>query len=162
MEEKKERKASYRKGHDSESIRNTVDEPYKVKADFNCLLNRKGFIEYDQRIIPHVIEMFREGLSKTAVCTNLGISRQTMGNWRRRYKDFDAICEIGETAVENYWDNIGIKNISNKELNTQVYLFFASKFRVVEKEEREDENMAILKKMSEDFDKLKKEYEKEY
>lgn len=43
-----------------------------------------------------------------------------------------------------------------------MYLFFATKFRVIEKEEKEDEQMEMLRKMSKDFDELKKGYEREY
>lgn len=160
--ETKEKKSSYRKGHDSESVRNSISKPYKIVADFDKMLRRNGYKEYDNRIIPHVIDMFREGLSKTAVCAKLGISKQTMRNWRRKYEEFNDVCEIGETALEDYWDNVGIQNLANKELNTQVYLFFATKFRVIEKEEKEDEQMEMLRKMSKDFDELKKGYEREY
>lgn len=162
MEEKKEKSSSYRKGQKAERVRKEIDGEYKPKADFNAMLRKNGYKEYDERIIPHIIDMFKSGLSKVAVCNQLGISIQTMKNWRRRYDNFNDVCEIGETALEDYWDNIGMQNLLNKELNTQVYLFFASKFKVREAEEEGDDKMKMLKKMSEDFDALKKEYEKEY
>ena len=162
MTEEKEKKSSYRKGKTAEGLRSDIDSEYVQKVDLKWMLNKKGYKEYNENILPHVIEMFRSGLSKIAVCSRLGISIQTMKNWRNRHEDFDQICEIGETALEDYWDNIGISNLLTKDMNTQVYLFFANKFKVKEKEDVEDENKHLLDSMEKDFQKLKKQYEREH
>lgn len=69
-----------------------------------------------------IIEMMREGASKTEVCAKLGISRETMNQWRNPESEYyhesfsDALKE-GESLSKAWWLEQGRKNLQNKNFN---------------------------------------------
>ena len=59
----------------------------------------------DEKTLHKVIEHFRAGLLLTSLHGALGVSRNTIKNWRKQYEEFDQAIEVGVGALALYTDN---------------------------------------------------------
>ena len=55
--------------------------------------------------------LMKNGKSKIRVCAELGICKQTLYNWADRHPEFKKALEIGVTASEAYWEDLGQNHI---------------------------------------------------
>ncbi len=66
---------------------------------------------YDARFCEMVIELGRQGKSKTQIAAHIGISRETIYQWAEIHKDFsDALTQAHELA-QAWWEEAGQQGI---------------------------------------------------
>lgn len=70
--------------------------------------------KYHLKYCKVVLEIMTEGFSKEAVAAELGISRDTLYEWCRRYPDFSDTIKRGELLSQRYWEKIGMDGMLGK------------------------------------------------
>jgi len=65
--------------------------------------------KYNPAFCDIVIKMMKKGHSKQSVAGKIGISRDTLYEWCRRYPEFSDTIKVGEMMSWHYWEDIGIK-----------------------------------------------------
>jgi hypothetical protein len=61
-----------------------------------------------------VIKWMKKGHSKLFVAGKLGISRDTLYEWCRKYPEFSDTIKVGEMQSYAYWEEIGMKAMLGK------------------------------------------------
>lgn len=84
---------------------------------------------YDPAFCELVEELGAKGKSFTQIAVTLGVTRQTLHNWSRRYPEFfDAMVRAKE-AAQAYFETIGDAQLMNGEFDYQVWnKFLTSRF----------------------------------
>ena len=83
-------------------------------------------------------DLMASGLSKTAVAGAIGISRNTLYQWCKRYNDFRYTIKTGELRSLNFWERIGILSVEGKinNFNASIWIFtMKTRFHRVYKDE---------------------------
>ena len=79
--------------------------------------------KYDPDVmLPKIIKLMSEGASLNEVAADLGISKDTLHEWKRPdspvYKeDFAGTISSGVALSEAWWERQGRTNLTNKEFN---------------------------------------------
>lgn len=77
-------------------------------------MNKGRPSKYNPKHCKVVIDLMTEGYSKEVVAAELGISRDTLYEWCRRYPDFSDTIKRGELLSQRYWEKIGMDGIMGK------------------------------------------------
>ena len=81
---------------------------------------------YDPLFCELVEELGAQGKSFTQIAVKLGVTRQTLHNWSRRYPEFfDALVRARE-AAQAYFEDLGDAQLANGEFDYQVWNKFIS------------------------------------
>lgn len=88
---------------------------------------------YHPNFCKEVVEKFKNGQTIVEVCQDLGISKQTYYNWKKKHPEFKEAAKFGEEAAEAFHAKIGrmamlgFPNPKDKEkfkdFNTTIYCF---------------------------------------
>ena len=91
-------------------------------------------VEYDPSIVDRLPDMFKEGQSVSEVATELGIHRDTIYDWAKKYPEFSDALEYGKHIAMTWWERQGreglyktseydgeSKTSSSKSLNEKVW-----------------------------------------
>lgn len=73
--------------------------------------------EYDD----NVIEWGAQGKSLVWMCAELGISRQTIWDWRKANPSFDEAMNIARAKSQQWWEDIGQNNINTMGFQCSVW-----------------------------------------
>jgi hypothetical protein len=98
----------------------------------------------------------KEGLMLEEICTEIGVTRKTLYNWRdprngAYNQEFADAYEMGKTHQEAWWLRFGRANIvSGRKFNTPLFaLYMANKFGWRGGANREDEALQEIRKIKE-------------
>lgn len=64
-------------------------------------------VEYDPNLVATLPDMFKEGQSITEVATELGIHRDTMYDWEKKYPEFSYALAYGRQLAQVWWEKQG-------------------------------------------------------
>ncbi len=71
-----------------------------------------------------VYELMRQGFSIEACAGQMGVSKQTIYNWRDQYPELLDAIKRGESASQYFWEDLGISAItSGAKFNATVWIF---------------------------------------
>lgn len=78
--------------------------------------------KYDEAHCATVIEMGLRGKTKAQMAAAIGVSKQTLINWRETHRDtFGAAMDLAETCAQAWWEDLGQEGVTSKEFNGAVY-----------------------------------------
>jgi transposase len=67
-----------------------------------------------------IIAMGKEGASQKMMWSQLGISKSTADNWKKKYPDFAEALEIALVHAQSYWETQLLANVENKNFNSRL------------------------------------------
>lgn len=70
--------------------------------------------KYDSKYCDLVIKMMKKGHSKQSVAGKIGISRDTLYEWCRKYPEFSDTIKVGEMMSYAYWEELGMRAMRGK------------------------------------------------
>jgi len=70
--------------------------------------------KYNQSFCDVVIRLMKKGHSKLFVAGKLGISRDTLYEWCRKYPEFSDTIKAGEMMSYAYWEDLGMRGMMGK------------------------------------------------
>lgn len=76
---------------------------------------------YDEKYCDFVIELGKQGKSFTQMASEIGVSKQTLYNWRSTHSLFFDALEIAKTHAQNWWENTGQSALFEKNFQSAVY-----------------------------------------
>jgi transposase len=80
--------------------------------------------KYDPAMCETVIELGMLGKSKMQIAAKLGISRETLYEWKKQNKDFSDSIKKSMTFSQTFWEAQGEKGLwGGKEFNATVFCF---------------------------------------
>lgn len=80
---------------------------------------------YDENLNDKILELYKSGLSSTAVATELGLTRTQYNGVRASNPKFDEICEFGENLAQAELESIALRGASGqiKNFNNTILQF---------------------------------------
>lgn len=82
-------------------------------------------VEYREEFCAVVIEEMAKGYSKEAVAGVIGISKETLYQWAKKYPNFSDAISIGESKSRVFWENklveYAVHTKNGKQINGQVF-----------------------------------------
>jgi hypothetical protein len=76
--------------------------------------------KYDPKMCDTIIAMGLEGASQKMMWSQLGISKTTADNWKKKYPDFGEALEIALVHAQSYWETQLLANVENKNFNSRL------------------------------------------
>jgi hypothetical protein len=71
--------------------------------------------KYDKDFHPQdFIEQSKKGKSKTQIASSWDISRDTLYDWAKTYKEFSYAIKVGNQHAQNWWEELGVKAMLNQ------------------------------------------------
>lgn len=70
--------------------------------------------KYNPDFCDLVIKLMKKGHSKLFVAGELGISRDTLYEWCRKYPEFSDTIKVGEMKSYAYWEDLGMRGMLGK------------------------------------------------
>ena len=67
-----------------------------------------------------IIAMGKEGASQKMMWSQLGISKQTAENWKKKYAEFAEALDIALVHAQSYWETQLLANVENKNFNSRL------------------------------------------
>ena len=101
----------------------------------------KGETKYNKKILPAVLDLMKDGGSKTEVCALIDISRETLRDWTdkesERFKqELSDTIKRGVELSKAWWIKNGRTNLTNKDFNyTGWYMNMKNRFNWADKTE---------------------------
>jgi len=78
--------------------------------------------KYDPAIdIAIILDKMKEGCSITEACAVIGISRDTLYKWKKKYPLFSDAIKKGEELSLSWWLREGRKNLKDKDFNATLF-----------------------------------------
>lgn len=81
--------------------------------------------KYDKKYCDVVIDYMERGYSKEACAGAIGISKQTLYDWAKKYPEFLDAISIGEARSQLFWESMAVDytvhSKNGKQINGQVY-----------------------------------------
>ena len=111
-------------------------------------------IEFDRRFHTKLIaELLSYGMSLTAAAGYMGITLHKLVAWRKKHPLFDEACEHGENLARGWWEELGRRNILNKNFNTKMFqLYMTNQYGWVNGEKaidlKQDINLEVTSKVT--------------
>lgn len=92
---------------------------------------------YEEWMCDKVVELMKEGASKTEVVAELGLcDRETLIEYAERYPNFGAAIKKGEILSQAWWERHGRKHLENKEFNSTLwYMNMKNRFKWTDRQE---------------------------
>lgn len=110
--------------------------------------------KYQPKYCDIAYKYMAKGHSKQAVAGKLGISRDTLYEWCRKYPKFSDTIKVGEMKSLQYWEELGMKAMMGKVKGFKPsFWIFTMKARFGWRDN------SPVKSMDDDIDKIEKEIE---
>lgn len=110
--------------------------------------------KYNPAFCDLVIKMMKKGHSKLSVAGQIGISRDTLYEWCKKYPEFSDTIKVGEMKSYAYWEDLGMRGMMGKVKGFRPSLWiFTMKARFGWSDN------SPLKAIEDDLDKLEHELE---
>ncbi len=110
--------------------------------------------KYNPAFCDLVIKLMRKGHSKLFVAGEIGISRDTLYEWCRKYPEFSDTIKVGEMKSYAYWEDLGMRGMMGKVKGFRPSLWiFTMKARFGWRDN------SPVKTIEDDLDKLEHELE---
>lgn len=104
--------------------------------------------KYDPKMLGRIIELMSEGASKTEVCADIGITRETMCQWIKDNKPFSDAIKEGEQLSAAWWEREGRTSLRDKDFNyTGWYMNMKNRFGWKDKQETEHTGSVEIRKI---------------
>lgn len=108
---------------------------YRTEEPTRAVVSRKGIggrpSKYKLEYCDEIVESGKSGYSLSAFAGSIGVCRDTVCQWRKRYPEFFAAAAIAEAAAAYTWETKLISLASGKAGNVTA-IIFALKNRVKE------------------------------
>lgn len=79
--------------------------------------------KYDPTFCDLVIELGAEGKSKAQIAAALGISRETLNQWKKSNKPFSDALKTAHDLALSWWETAGQMNMTRQGFNATAYIF---------------------------------------
>ena len=77
---------------------------------------------YNPELHPRLlIKYMSQGMSKMTACVYIGMTKDEMLVWPKRYKEFHDAMKYGSMLSESWWEEMGRLNLTNKDFNSTLY-----------------------------------------
>ena len=105
--------------------------------------------QYDKAFISVLITAMRHGLDRKGAAGAIGISYATFEDWVKKYPEFAAAAEVGDSLSQLFWQQQGIKNLTysptGRQINSKLYaLFMQARFGWGEPKEESKKQLRAL------------------
>lgn len=77
--------------------------------------------KYDPAYCETVVEMGLRGKSKVQMAAAIGVSDQTLTNWREKHAEFAEAMHLAETCSQAWWEERGQDGLEDKNFNHAVW-----------------------------------------
>lgn len=77
--------------------------------------------KYRPEMCERIIELMREGASQNEVAADLGISHDTIAEWKKSIPEFSESINIGTRLSEAWWERHGRKQLENRDFNSTLW-----------------------------------------
>ena len=84
------------------------------------MVAKKFVNKYEPKMCDVIIAMGKEGASQKMMWSQLGISKTTADNWKKKYPDFAEALEIALVHAQSYWETQLLANVENKNFNSRL------------------------------------------
>ncbi len=93
--------------------------------------------KYKSSFCRQVVNLMKEGASKTEVAAELDINRDTLYLWCKKYPEFSDAIKRGEGLSQAWWERQGRTSLRDKEFNyTGWYMNMKNRFGWRDKNEQ--------------------------
>lgn len=111
---------------------------------------------YNETICAKAIEVLSNGESLVAVAAELGVSRQTIYDWKDKHPEFNEAVQLGLARSQRYWEQMGHDGTvgTNKDFSATPWVFtMKSRFRddYAEDKDKKSNSDSLVEKL---IDKL--------
>lgn len=77
--------------------------------------------DYRKEYCERVIELGKQGFSYAEMAADIGISKQTLYNWRDAHEEFFDALNIARTNSQAWWENVGRNALFADKFQSGVY-----------------------------------------
>ena len=84
------------------------------------MATKKLIPKFEPTMCDQMIAMGKEGASQKMMWSQLGISKSTAENWRKKFPDFAEALEIALVHAQSYWETQLLANVENKNFNSRL------------------------------------------
>ncbi len=91
-------------------------------------------LKYKPEFCDDVVEFMGKGFSLEAFAGHVRVARQTVYDWREKYPEFKAACNMGQAARQAFFEDKGINGMHNKNFNGKVWSLFMSQLDWTQKQ----------------------------
>lgn len=85
---------------------------------------------YDPEYCDYVLDMGREGKSRTQIAAGLGVSLTALKDWENAHEEFAVALKESRDLSMAWWENAGQLNLARSGFNAVLYIFqMKSRFR---------------------------------
>jgi transposase len=81
---------------------------------------KKLISKFEPEMCDTIIAMGKEGASQKMMWSQLGISKSTAENWRKKYPEFSEALDIALVHAQSYWETQLLANVENKNFNSRL------------------------------------------
>ena len=84
------------------------------------MATKKLISKFEPEMCDTIIAMGKEGASQKMMWSQLGISKSTAENWRKKYPEFSEALDIALVHAQSYWETQLLANVENKNFNSRL------------------------------------------
>jgi transposase len=79
--------------------------------------------KYKEEYCEEVIEYMKQGKSKEAFAGHIGVSKQQIYRWMKKYRKFRTSIRKAEVACQDFWEELGIQMALAGQGNATVWIY---------------------------------------
>ena len=76
--------------------------------------------KYDPAMCERMIELGKTGASQKMIWSQLGISKFTADNYKKKYPEFAEALDLALVHSQSYWESMILANLENKGFNSRL------------------------------------------
>lgn len=84
------------------------------------MATKKLIAKFDPKMCDVIIAMGKEGASQKMMWSQLGISKTTAENWKKKHAEFAEALDIALVHAQSYWETQLLANVENKNFNSRL------------------------------------------
>jgi len=84
------------------------------------MTTKKLVPKFEPAMCDQMIAMGKEGASQKMMWSQLGISKTTAENWRKKFPEFAEALDIALVHAQSYWETQLLANVENKNFNSRL------------------------------------------
>lgn len=99
---------------------------------------------YDETTCDRAFEILKSGKSIASLASKLGVSRETIYDWRDKHPEFAKALKKGRDACQEFWEDIGQEGICGdiKNFSATAWMFtMKNRFRDDYKEDKAEKSI---------------------